>query len=316
MRIRPMAAEDVDRVVPAWNAALVHDQVTEEQFRQVMLEDPNYESGGVVIAEGPSGEVLGLGACVLRRTPEGKDGGGRDWEFLRGFLKGFFVVDGQQGEVAAPPLLAAAEAYCSAAGKRELMVSEYSGPYVFPGIDVRYHRLPSILAQLGYRDVDTIEDVGVDLRGTDLASRREAARARFGPEHTILTWEPGLMPAMRKFVAEGNSPQWFPVGWESGLARPRERAFVLRKGDEILGWAQYWPGQPRAGFGPILVLPRARGRGYGAALLLECMVRAREGGAEHMDAGWANTGFYTANGWHIIRRYAVLNKELTEEPPA
>jgi hypothetical protein len=29
-----------------------------------------------------------------------------------------------------------------------------------------------------------------------------------------------------------------------------------------------------------------------------------------MWAGWANTGFYVACGWHISRRYAVLVKEL------
>jgi GNAT superfamily N-acetyltransferase len=88
---------------------------------------------------------------------------------------------------------------------------------------------------------------------------------------------------------------------------------ALRYDGEILGWAQYWPSTPRAGFGPILVLPRARGNGYGALLLLECMVRARRDGSATMWAGWANTGFYVANGWHITRRYAVLHKQLPGE---
>jgi hypothetical protein len=29
-----------------------------------------------------------------------------------------------------------------------------------------------------------------------------------------------------------------------------------------------------------------------------------------MFAGWANTGFYVRYGWSIIRRFAVLRKEL------
>ncbi|MBN1458810.1 MAG: GNAT family N-acetyltransferase [Armatimonadetes bacterium] len=58
------------------------------------------------------------------------------------------------------------------------------------------------------------------------------------------------------------------------------------------------------------MLPRERGRGYGALLLLECMRRARDEGAHTMWAGWANTGFYVACGWHVCRRFAVLVKEL------
>jgi GNAT superfamily N-acetyltransferase len=78
----------------------------------------------------------------------------------------------------------------------------------------------------------------------------------------------------------------------------------------VLGWARFRATKPRSGFGPILVLPRARGKDYGARLLLECMVQAREAGAQQMTAGWANTGFYVRFGWHITRRYAVFTKEL------
>ncbi len=313
MYIASMSDEDLHDVVLAWNAALPHDRVTEERFRQVMLEDPNYEPESIAVARGNDGSVLGLSACAARRTAKGKDGRGRKAEFGRGYLKGVFVAEGEGEEAAADVLLGAAESYCRGAGKGELWVTQYAGPYLYPGIDVRYERLREVLANHGYRDTWTIEDTAVDLRDPRLEARLTRARARLDTDIDLLTWEPGMLPAMQRFVAEGRQPQWFPPGWESGLSEPRERALILRKGDEILGWAQYWPGRPCASFGPILVLDRARGRGYGSVLLLECMVRARERGAEQMWAGWANTPFYVANGWHITRRYAVLTKELGTE---
>ncbi len=316
MHIAPMSDDDVARVVSAWNLALPHDQVSVERFRSVMLEDPNYEPEGVLTAQADDGSLLGFSACALRRTVSGKDGRGTEWVFGWGFLKGFFVVECDREDEVAGSLLERAEAYCREAGKAELRVTEYAGAYVFPGIDVRCQRLRDMLARHGYRDVRTIEDVAVDLRDLALSSRLEQARQRqerLGK--TVLAWHPELLPAMQRFVAQGDQPQWFPPGWESQYREPDETTLVLRGGEhlsgqEIMGWAHYWPGRPRAGFGPILVLERDRGQGYGSLLLLECMMRARAQGAEVMTAGWANTGFYTANGWHITRRYAVLTKDL------
>lgn len=310
MRMSQLSEEKVSAVVAAWNAALPRDQLTEERFRGVMLGDANYEPDGMLVAEGDDGSVLGFSACVLRRTVEGKDGGGRAREFRRAFLKGFFVIEGERGEAAADALLTAAENYAATAAKELMRVTEYSSHYVYPGMDVHYEHLCNILSRRGYRDIGTIEDVGVDLQGRELSSLLESARRRTGPAVEVLTWQPDLLPAMRDFVAESDEPQWFPVGWESGLSQPRERALVLKRATEIVGWAQYWPGRPRAGFGPTLVLERERRKGYGTLLLLECMVRARDGGAQYMEAGWANTGFYTRNGWHIVRRYAVFTKGL------
>ncbi len=311
MHIVQLRRNDVNRVAAAWNAALPHDRLTDEGFRRTMLEDPNYEPEGVLVATGADGDVIGFSACVLRRTVEGKDGGGREWEFSTAFLKGFFVAAGNEAEAAANDLLTAAEAYCAGAGKTKLRLTEYAGPYVYPGLDVRYGRLYDILVRRGFRDVGTIEDVAVDLNAPKLSAAMERARARVGSNADVVRWRPDLLPAMRSFVEEGSQAQWFPAGWEKGYAQPDDTTLVLLRREEIVGWAHFWPGVPRAGFGPTLVLERERKKGYGSLLLLECMARARERGGERMEAGWANTGFYVANGWHIIRRYAVLARELS-----
>lgn len=310
MRLTQLSEEHVTSVVEAWNNALPYDRVTGAEFRRVLLEDPNYEPAAAQVARADDGSVLGLGACVLRRTPEGKDGGGHEYEFERGHLKVFFVLQSPARDEIADALLDAAESYCAQAGKRKLFVSEYTGPYFFPGIDVRYDQLQTMLAARGYRDVGTLEDVAIDLRDPSIPDRLARARERAGPTIEVLTWEPDLMPAMRRFVEEESHRQWFPVGWESGWSQAKDVSLVLRRGDEIVGWADYWPATPRASFGPVLVLRRERGKGYGALLLLECMSRAGDRGSENMWAGWANTGFYVACGWHISRRYAVLVKDL------
>jgi GNAT superfamily N-acetyltransferase len=310
MKVRMATDGDVPRLVEAWNGVLHHDQTSPERFRSVILGDPNYEPEGVVLAEGEGGEVFGLAAAVVRREVAGRDGAGSKWEFPRGFLKAFFVAEGEAGDRAADPLLAQAEDYCRAAGKRVLMVTEYAGPHLFPGIDIRYQRLREILVSHGYQDAGTIEDVAADPRAPRFQTMLEQTWAGMASDVTVVTWKPSLLPAMRAFVSEGNMPQWFPVGWEQRYQESRDHTLILQKGGEILGWAQYGAGRPNTGFGPILVLPRARGNDYGALLLLECMVRARKQGSETMLAGWANTGFYARYGWQIVRRYAVFGKEL------
>jgi len=313
MRITELSGKNLAQVVAAWNATLVHDPLTASRFRDVFLNDPNYQPDGVSVAEGDHGAVLGFSACYVRETVAGKDGLGGQWEFNWGYLKGFFVVEGDEESAIATSLLAAAEAHCAGAGKEQLRVTEYACSYVFPGLDIRYERLRAILCEHGYRDLRTLEDVAVDLRDPGLPSRLARAQRRVGTSAEVVTWRPELLPAMQAFVAQSYEPQWFPSGWEEELSRPLDHVLILRRGEEIVGWAQYHPSRPRASFGPILVLDPMRGHGYGSLLLLECMVRARQAGAERMAAGWANTGFYVANGWQITRRYAVLAKSLSGE---
>jgi GNAT superfamily N-acetyltransferase len=310
MNIRPMAIDDVSRVLSVWNQTLKYDHLSEERFRQVMLGDPNYEPEGVLLAEDDAGEVLAFSACVVRRDLRGKDGGGGEDNYNRGFLKGFFAVPGKDGTAAAGELLTRAEAFAAGAQKRCVTVTVYDGPYVFPGIDVRYQRIRRVLEHSGYQDTYTIECVAVDLRSSKVDRMLDDVRATIPPDVTIATWDPAMLPAMREFVAEGEMPGWFPVGWETAYDRPEKTTLILSKGDQILAWAQFRPRHPRASFGPILVLKRERGKNYGAILLLESMARSRQMGSKSMFAGWANTGFYVRYGWSIIRRFAVLRKEL------
>jgi GNAT superfamily N-acetyltransferase len=311
MDLHPMTEPDLPRVLSAWNAILIHERLAEQRFRQVMLGDPNYEPEGVLVAKGESGELLGFSACALRREVAGKDGGGSQDDFDRAYLKGFFVVDGDAGDAAAKDLIGAVESYARAAGKQRLTVTEYGAAYVFPGLDVRYERLRGLLMRNGYQDFHTIECVAADLNDPAIPHMLKEAWATMSSEIKLIApWEPSVLPAMRRFVAEVEMPAWFPIGWETRYEQPREHCSVLTKGGEIIAWAQFHPHKPTSGFGPILVLHRERGHNYGGLLLLESMTRAAQLGCERMLAQWANTGFYVRYGWNIVRRFAVLRKAL------
>jgi GNAT superfamily N-acetyltransferase len=310
MQIVPMSEADLPAVLAAWQRELVHDPVTESEFRRVILNDPNYEADAVLVAKDGDGSIAGFASFLVRRTVPGGDGCGQPYEFSQGFLKAFFVVEGETGEQGADLLLEVGESYCAAAGKTAVNVVEYAGPYVFPGLDVRYERLREVLASRSYRDTRTIEDVGVDLRGGHIPGLLQRAWGRVGDSVELLTWRPELLPLLQELVATSDQPQWFAAGWESRYAEANQRVLVLRKGEKLVGWARFHPNAPEGWFGPIMTLPRERGNGYGNLLLLESMVRARDLGTETMSAGWAATGFYVTNGWHITRRYAVLRKDL------
>jgi len=309
MEIRQLFESDLSEVVKVWNRQLPYDHTTEKHFQRQILDDPNYEPDGVLLAI-DDGSVHGLSACFIRHTIQGRDGRGMSNEFEQGFLKGFFVVPSPKASLIAKRLLVASEEFCKEAGKTYLRVGEYTYDALWAGVDIRYNDLYGIFTKNGYRDINTIEDVEVTLDKPALTAILEKVRQQVEPHISVATWQPDLLAPMKHFVMEGKMPVWFPKGWEKTLVESREDVLILRQGEKIIGWAEYRVSIPRASFGPILVLENERGKGYGKLLLLESMMRAKEQGSSMMWAGWANTGFYVSVGWHIYRRYAIFNKDL------
>ena len=56
--IRPYSPQDWNPVVEVWNASVVKDPLTPERFWRLILLDPNFRSGGLLVAES-EGEVVG-----------------------------------------------------------------------------------------------------------------------------------------------------------------------------------------------------------------------------------------------------------------
>jgi GNAT superfamily N-acetyltransferase len=309
LQTRTLAKPDIPEVVEAWNRSLVYDTVTQEQFGWVMLDDPNYEPEGNIIAL-DRGQIVGFVSVVAR--------GGGPHEKDCGFVKGLFVLDLYWDRGLGERLLAQAEAYLVSRGKRAIRVTAYiGGRYFFNGIDLRYERLLALLTGCGYErlrdwgEIYTIDDVAVDLTDFELAAYHIEARKRVAAMGVKITpYDPAMLEEMRIFVDKLlGYGHWFPAGWEDGFGTSGHTLVALKEG-AIIGWADYRPDPQDGDFGPIGVLEAYRGNGIGTCLLVESMLSMKELGTPKATAGWAETGFYLKNGWYICRQWAPFQKEL------
>jgi len=307
--IRPMEASDVPEVVRGWNCSLQYDQGDEERFKGVILDDPNHEKDASLIAI-RDGRVVGFISAVAREGMRGADNRGRPYEKGNGYIKGLFVLEESRRQGIGTKLLDAAAEYIRSKGKRKIRVITYTGRYFFPGVDLRYEPAVRFFEDKGFRKDHVIDDVDLDLENFQISDYHKDARRRMAEIGVhIEEYDPSMLDEMRDFVEKVNMIAWFPEGWEERF-KDKGSKFVALKGEEIVGWASYWPGTGTAGFGPIAVLEQMRGNGIGSCLLLESVLRMKDAGADRVIAGWANTPFYLPNGWKICRQYAVFEKEI------
>jgi GNAT superfamily N-acetyltransferase len=309
LETRTLTRSDVPMVVEAWNRSLVYDSVTQERFEWTILDDPNCEPEGNIIAL-DRGQIVGFVSVVAR--------GGEPHEKDDGFIKGLFVLDAYWDRGVGERLLEGAEAYLVSRGKHAIKVTAYiGGRYFFNGIDLRYERLLALFAECGYErlrdwgEIYTIDDVAVDLTDFEPTAYHIEARKRVAAIGVkIMPYHPAMLEEMRIFVEKLAYWEWFPSGWEDGFGSSRH-SLVASKDGEIVGWADYRPDPQDGEFGPIGVLEAYRGHGIGTCLLLESMLSMKELGAPKATAGWvAETNFYLKSGWHICRQWAPFQKKL------
>ena len=315
LQTRTLAKPDIPQIVEAWNRALAYDRVTQERFEWTILDDPNCEPEGNVVAL-DRGQIVGFVSVDAR--------GGEPHQKDEGFIKGLFVGDGYWDRGVGERLLERAEAYLVSRGKSAIHVTAYiGGRYFFNGIDLRYEELLALFAGCGYErvrdwgEICTIDDVGVDLAGFEPTAYHVEARKRMAAKGVrIVPYHPAMLQEMRTFVEQLAEWEWFPSGWEDGFGSRGHHLVALKDGEAdgthpIVGWADYRPDPQDGEFGPIGVLEAYRGNGIGTSLVLESMLRMKELGTPKATAGWVSeTSFYLKCGWHISRQWAPFQKKL------
>lgn len=309
IEIRPMELSDLSEVISGWNLSLIFDQVSEERFRSVILNDPNHEKPAALVAI-HNGKIAGFISSVIRKGIQGADNRGRTSEKDNGYIKGIFVLEEFRRQGIGTKLLSEAESYIKSNEKRIIRVLTYTGRYFFPGVDLRYEPALRFFESKDFKEDYIINDVDVEVRNYEISGYQKDARRRMAVAGVrIKEYDPSMLEEMGKFVKKLNMISWFPDGWENGF-KARGNKFVALKGHEIVGWASYHPSSGTAGFGPIAVLEYMRGNGIGSCLLLECVLKMKEAGADRVLASWANTPFYIANDWKICRQYKVFKKDI------
>ena len=308
--IRPMEVSDIADIIQGWNRSLVHDQIDQKRFESVILDDSNHEKGASLAAV-YDGKIIGFITAAAREGVRGADNRGRPSEKDRGYIKGIFVLEEFRRRGVGAKLLDEAARYFRSKGKSKIWATIYTGQYFFPGVDLRYEAAIKFFENKGFQTDHVINDVELDLKNFQISDYQKNARRRmaeFGAH--IEEYDPSMLDKMREFVRKLDMTSWFPRGWE-GRFREKGNKFVALKDEEVAGWASYWPSSGAAGFGPIGVLVEMRGNGIGSCLMLECVLRMKEAGADKVIASWANTPFYLPNGWTICQQYAVFERDIS-----
>lgn len=289
----------------AWNDSLVHEPVTEARFRAVILQDPNYEADGHLVAV-REGRVVGFVSAICREGASGRDGKGRPQDAGRGYIRALFG----DADTTLSRLLERALAFLHDRGKRHILTGEYTGGYITPGIDARHASLVAFLRDR-FDSSSTLDDMEADLTAELPNDYQRQAQERTGAYGVrVEHYAPSMLPAMRGFVADLAIDQWFPDGWEDGYRRQRQ-AFVALRGDQIVGWTCFGDGETALSLGPMGVAPDHRRQGVGSCLVLACMLEGVRRGYERIWAGWTNTPFYIPSGWRVFRQYVVFEKRLS-----
>jgi len=306
---RTLRRSDIFQVIQGWNECLPYDKISEDKFEGTIFGDPNFEEEGNIVAT-LDRMIVGFSAVVAREGIAGRDGKGQAYEKDFGYIKGLFVLDEHRGENVKRDLLEKALKFLNSKGKKFVKVGHYTGFYFFPGIDEVYEGELRFYRENGFEEVDTEEDVVLDLTNFEPIEYQKKAQQRIRDIGvTIEPYQPKYLGSMQNFVERLNYPQWFPKGWESVFAKSGSTLVALL-GTEIVGWVNFHPHPDGGEFGPIAVLEDLRGNGIGTCLLLESVLRMKALATPNVTASWANVPFYIRNGWKISRRYTVLQRRL------
>ena len=307
--IRVMEVTDVPDIVKGWNSCLPYDQVSEERFNRVILDDANYEKDSCLVAIN-DGKIVGFISSAARDGILGVDNRGEEHEKDHGYIKGLFVPDEYRRNGVASKLFDESIEYVKSKGKSIIRILAYTGNYFFPGVDTRYEPAIKFFENKGFQRYYVINDVDIDTTDFKITNQHKNARQKmekFGVH--VEDYDPSMLDEMREFAKKLDMISWFPEGWEDWF-RAKGNKVVALKGDEIVGWASFNVNGDIGWFGPTGVLEDMRHNGIGSCILLESVLQMKNADAKSVIASWANTPFYTANGWKICRQYIVFEKHL------
>lgn len=309
--VRPYRPDDEAAVVRTWNAALASDPITFTTWRTKVLLDPNFDPAGCLVAEA-EGEARGFVLSLVRRVPFFTDGLQPD----DAWITAYGVDPAWQGQGLGSALLTQALDRLRRLGRKSVSLAPYVPNYFTPGAD---------LAAYSY-GVEFLQHFGFSVQSRPLSMRAELTGFRTPPA-IIETGErlraEGI--AVRPVVASDIVPvlsfiqQHFSWDWHreaSGVlldlfaGDPRQVGMVVAEKDgEVLGYAEHRAER----YGPFGVNPTLRSRGIGQVLLATTLTEMLK---KNYHAAWFlwtsddAARLYAQCGFHEVRRFAVLKKEL------
>jgi len=309
--IRAYRPEDEPDVVRIWNASLFADPINVTTWRAKVLLDPNFDPEGCHIAEigsKPAGFLLSL----VRRVPFFGDG----YEPGQAWMTAFGVDPAFQRRGAGSSLLDAAFTWLKGMGVTTLSCSPYVPNYFTPGPDVSAYAIGiDLLQKRGFTEIERPISMRAELTGyqedASITERRKALEADGVDIRPVTPLD--IVPLL-EFIRANFSADWHreASGVLNDLYNGDGRTVgmvIARKGDTVLGYAEH----RNERYGPFGVREDQRGNGIGRVLLstmLGEMLKKNYHAAWFLWTGDDAARLYSRCGFHPVRRFSVLKKEL------
>jgi GNAT superfamily N-acetyltransferase len=300
-RFQPRA---VGHLLALWQQVMPDDAPNEARFRDIALLDPAFSPDGLTMIWRGS-RLVGFGYAVA--TPATPPADSR-----RGWIAGLGVAAGERGGGLGTRLLESCLRFLATAGCRVAELGGNGERYLLPGCDPdAYPRFRALIQRCGFQLTGSTEAMARDLDGAEPAGHFAGGR-RYDFRHP----GDGDIPELLR-VAARFSPGW--AGLVRGhLARAGDLAklWVADGQDGIVGFAgsDLFPGCPGR-FGPMGVLPAARGDGVGGRLLRLSLASMAERGDRSAWFLWGPEGesgrrMYASAGFRVSRQFEFFKRDL------
>lgn len=309
--VHPFRGADETALIQLWNASMTHDPINAAVLRTRVLLDPNFTSRNLLVAE-DAGGLVGFVLGLIRQVPLFLQG----LEPERGWITAFGVHPGRRRQGIGRTLFVEMMARFIAAGRRQVEIAPYTPNYFIPGVDMdAYAPALHFLESLGWQRVSTPISMRAELTGFQLPAEiveLEQKLAAQGIDIRLVT--AADLPALMPFIADKFGWDWYRFAQEYLLMLFGPGAddicfLVAVQGERIVGYCQ----QRRERFGPFGVDPALRSQGIGRVLLFRCLAEMLAKGfhcAWFLWTGRDAERLYERAGFHIVRRFAVMRREL------
>jgi mycothiol synthase len=276
-----------------------------------VLLDPNFDREGCLVAEA-EGEARGFLLSLVRRVPFF----GQGYEEESAWITAFGVDPEWQDQGIGTALLDAALERLRGLGRTTVTISPYVPNYFTPGPDINaYANGIAFLTKRGFETLSRPISMRAELTGFQIpASIVERARALQEEGIEIRPAIPADIVPVLEFAQRHFSWDWHREA--TGIFRdlftgdPRNVGMIVAmQNGEVLGYAEHRGER----FGPFGVHPELRSRGIGRVLLamtLREMLKKNFHAAWFLWTGDDAARLYAQVGFHEVRRFAVMKKEL------
>jgi mycothiol synthase len=297
--IRPLEADDLDRVTTLLDECLDLDEVTRDWVKQKTFDDPDYD-GELTLVALDGGDMVAFAQGIVRPPAES------------GHIKWFATKAEYRGKGVATNLLDRIEDAMKRQGVKTVGVATSAPNYTWSGFDPRYTAAASFLIRRGYERDGGNFDMTCDLSQSDWDTSVEEATAA---EQGITFRQPerdDLQRVLDFFREHFNG--WIPEAAAAFRNTP-VTMHIAEKDNRIIGFAAYDTNNiGRGWFGPMGTDPNIRGKGIGRVTLLRCLRDQKaQGNAESVIPWVGPLGFYYGHcRAQVSRVFWTMNKTLGE----